>query len=294
MAKAVFEIEWPDDHGDGWMNIWNLMMCLTKKCPNTDFTVRGTDSEGSPIETSNRGDFAIPQGWTDSKVDFPPDAESLEEFAIPKDWVNSSRGAGKTTRAAAEQRAAAKHAAKKFAFVREHDWANPPLGVLGTSRFNAGAPKQFVDPVGPDYGVTPGKPSMVDAAVERAAAARVERIAAARELWPETDKAREKIVDPIGCSSRTFAILQKDNLINYVTFDGGDPKPYYQGREVIVDGDVEEVVLAASDRVVMREVQTCHVAGHSYSPSLAAAERLKRKTCPCSNPNCMAGFHCWG
>jgi len=47
MTKKTFEIEWPDDHGETWMNEDNLMICLKKTCPNTEFSVReATQPEG--------------------------------------------------------------------------------------------------------------------------------------------------------------------------------------------------------------------------------------------------------
>ena len=29
--KALFELEWDDDSGEGWMNIFNLELCLFSK-----------------------------------------------------------------------------------------------------------------------------------------------------------------------------------------------------------------------------------------------------------------------
>lgn len=29
--KQKFELEWNDDLGEGWMNIWNLELCLYSK-----------------------------------------------------------------------------------------------------------------------------------------------------------------------------------------------------------------------------------------------------------------------
>lgn len=47
-VKRVFEIEWPEENGPMWMNVSNLLICLTNTCRNTRFTVRDlTDiSEG--------------------------------------------------------------------------------------------------------------------------------------------------------------------------------------------------------------------------------------------------------
>lgn len=42
--KARFEIKWPDDNGESWMNVWNLLACLTSKCPNTRFVVTDLDN----------------------------------------------------------------------------------------------------------------------------------------------------------------------------------------------------------------------------------------------------------
>ncbi len=50
--KATFQIEWPDDLGESWMNIWNVLSCLTTSCPNTRFTVTGHSADGSPIEAT--------------------------------------------------------------------------------------------------------------------------------------------------------------------------------------------------------------------------------------------------
>ncbi len=42
--KNTFVIEWPDDHGEGWMNVWNLITVLQNSCPNTPFTVSDVGS----------------------------------------------------------------------------------------------------------------------------------------------------------------------------------------------------------------------------------------------------------
>ncbi len=40
MPKRTFEIEWPDESGPLWMNRDNLLIALTRTCPNTQFTVQ--------------------------------------------------------------------------------------------------------------------------------------------------------------------------------------------------------------------------------------------------------------
>lgn len=44
--KRLFEIEWPDDCGQLWMNTSNLLICLTDYCRNTKFTVRDVTGDG--------------------------------------------------------------------------------------------------------------------------------------------------------------------------------------------------------------------------------------------------------
>ncbi len=50
--KATFEIEWDDDYGP-WMSAENLLACLTEKCPNTTFKVRGVNDVGAPTFATN-------------------------------------------------------------------------------------------------------------------------------------------------------------------------------------------------------------------------------------------------
>ena len=50
MEKATFQIAWDGD--PSWMNIWNLLICLQARCPNTYFEITGTSADGSPIVTS--------------------------------------------------------------------------------------------------------------------------------------------------------------------------------------------------------------------------------------------------
>ena len=38
--KRVFEIEWPDDNGEFWMNVDNLFLCLNAYCKNTTFKIK--------------------------------------------------------------------------------------------------------------------------------------------------------------------------------------------------------------------------------------------------------------
>ena len=48
MTKRTFEIEWPDDYGTMWMNVDNLLVCLTEKCRNTTFKVTDITGDGEP------------------------------------------------------------------------------------------------------------------------------------------------------------------------------------------------------------------------------------------------------
>uniref|UniRef100_A0A6H2A5N1 Uncharacterized protein n=1 Tax=viral metagenome TaxID=1070528 RepID=A0A6H2A5N1_9ZZZZ len=47
--KAIFEIEWPDDYGPSWMNVWNLLLCLKNTCPNTYFKISQLSELSEPI-----------------------------------------------------------------------------------------------------------------------------------------------------------------------------------------------------------------------------------------------------
>ena len=38
--KAKFEIEWPDDYGEFWMNEDNLMLCINAYCENKDGKIK--------------------------------------------------------------------------------------------------------------------------------------------------------------------------------------------------------------------------------------------------------------
>jgi hypothetical protein len=52
--KRTFEIEWPDENGPMWMNVSNLLFCLTETCRNTRFTVRDLTGDGD-IQTESAG-----------------------------------------------------------------------------------------------------------------------------------------------------------------------------------------------------------------------------------------------
>lgn len=41
--KRVFEIEFPDELGEMWMNQDNLMLCINAYCENKDGRIRATD-----------------------------------------------------------------------------------------------------------------------------------------------------------------------------------------------------------------------------------------------------------
>lgn len=44
--KRTFIVEFPDDHGDLWLNKDNLLTCLHNTCPNTMFTVWDITGDG--------------------------------------------------------------------------------------------------------------------------------------------------------------------------------------------------------------------------------------------------------
>ncbi len=53
--KRTFEIEWPDQFGDSWMNKDNLMLCLTKdKCvgEKVSLKVRDITDDKNIVEVS--------------------------------------------------------------------------------------------------------------------------------------------------------------------------------------------------------------------------------------------------
>lgn len=61
--KRIFEIEFPDECGPLWMNRDNLMTCLVKTCPNTEFTVRditGDECDPSPASTGSSPSASSP------------------------------------------------------------------------------------------------------------------------------------------------------------------------------------------------------------------------------------------
>ena len=41
--KRVFEIEFPDDYGEMWMNQDNLMLCINAYCKNEDGEIKAID-----------------------------------------------------------------------------------------------------------------------------------------------------------------------------------------------------------------------------------------------------------
>jgi len=51
--KRAFEIEWPDEHGELWMNRDNLLICLVKTCHNTLFTVRDVTGDDVACKEPN-------------------------------------------------------------------------------------------------------------------------------------------------------------------------------------------------------------------------------------------------
>lgn len=51
--KRVFEIEWPNDHGEMWMNEDNLLYCLQQTCPNTQFTVKDVTEKSFKIKVTD-------------------------------------------------------------------------------------------------------------------------------------------------------------------------------------------------------------------------------------------------
>lgn len=46
--KRIFEIEFPDECGELWMNVDNLMLCINAYCSNKDGKIRATDVTNSP------------------------------------------------------------------------------------------------------------------------------------------------------------------------------------------------------------------------------------------------------
>jgi hypothetical protein len=49
--KGIFEIEWPDDYGPGWMNQWNLETCLRTKefiGPKVEISVKDITAVEAP------------------------------------------------------------------------------------------------------------------------------------------------------------------------------------------------------------------------------------------------------
>lgn len=67
----TFTIEWPDDLGEGWMNVWSLTQVLIDACPNTEFSVSDENARcgGGPAnpyrDSKRRSDLigAIARGW---------------------------------------------------------------------------------------------------------------------------------------------------------------------------------------------------------------------------------------
>jgi len=61
MPKKIFNIEWPDDYGMGWMNIDNLGSCLTTKQhigPNIDIVIKDvTEPPPKPKPVQGGHDF---------------------------------------------------------------------------------------------------------------------------------------------------------------------------------------------------------------------------------------------
>ena len=53
--KASFEIEWPDDCGEGWMNVDNLMLCLNAYCKGVDLSATSLEGEVAELR-AEQGD----------------------------------------------------------------------------------------------------------------------------------------------------------------------------------------------------------------------------------------------
>lgn len=64
--RALFEIEWPDEHGKGWLSVENLEACLTTSACCAPGTVTG-----------------IRQFWLTSGSRINPDAQCLTD--VPPD-----------------------------------------------------------------------------------------------------------------------------------------------------------------------------------------------------------------
>ena len=52
--KRVFEIEFPDELGEMWMNQDNLMLCINAYCENNDGKIKATDITSELKEQDNR------------------------------------------------------------------------------------------------------------------------------------------------------------------------------------------------------------------------------------------------
>ena len=50
--KRVFEIEFPDELGEMWMNQDNLMLCINAYCDNKDGRIKATDVTDSVVYLS--------------------------------------------------------------------------------------------------------------------------------------------------------------------------------------------------------------------------------------------------
>ncbi len=51
--KRVFEIEFPDELGEMWMNQDNLMLCINSYCENKDGSIRATDVTSKVVYLSD-------------------------------------------------------------------------------------------------------------------------------------------------------------------------------------------------------------------------------------------------
>ena len=74
--KRKFEIEWPDDNGELWMNTSNLLLCLLRTCSNSEFSVRDVTGDGHASTHTEKGGpqdnrtltiEAIARGWCHEK-----------------------------------------------------------------------------------------------------------------------------------------------------------------------------------------------------------------------------------
>lgn len=51
----IFSIEFPDELGETWMNKDNLLVCLKKTCPNTEFKVKDLTTKAAKSKINKEG-----------------------------------------------------------------------------------------------------------------------------------------------------------------------------------------------------------------------------------------------